>query len=113
MAAILSLIASFAGKIFADKVIGWIAMKAVLVFLFVTIVPLVLNNFLYEIIEILMSFANSQASGASALNGGMSFTGFLAWLLETFRIPEALSLLVSALVLRLILSMIPFVRLVG
>ncbi len=113
MAAILTFIGSFAGKIFADKVVGWIALKALLVFLFITVVPLVLNNFLYDIIKIMMDFASGQAAGATALNGNMSFTGFAAWLIECFRLPEAFSLLISALVLRLVLSMIPFVRLVG
>lgn len=113
MPALIMFIGSLVARVFADKVVGWIAMKAVLCFLFITVVPLVLNNFLYDIIKIMMDFATGQSAGASALNGGMSFTGFLAWLLEVFRIPEAIALLVSALVLRVTLSMIPFVRLVG
>lgn len=113
MQLILTLIGSVFARVLADKVVGWVAMKAILVFLFITIVPLLLNNFLYDIIEIMMNFASGQAGGATALNGDMTFTGFMAWLIECFRLPEALSLLISALVLRLILSMIPFVRLVG
>lgn len=113
MGAILTYLGSSLASIFADKILGWIALKAILVFLFITIVPLLLNNFLYSIIQIMMDFANGQSAGANAFNGGMSFTGFLAWLLQCFKIPEVLSVFVSALVLRLTLSMIPFVRLVG
>lgn len=113
MPAILLFLGASVAKIFADKVLGWIAMKALLVFLFITVVPLLLNNFLYDIIKIMMDFASGQSTGANALNGQMSFSGFAAWLLECFKIPEAFSVLISALVLRLILSMIPFVRLVG
>ena len=110
--AILSFLGSALAKTLTDNVIKWVAMKSLLVFLFVTVVPLVLNNFIYELIEIIMNLANTQAS-SSTFDGAMSFTGFLAWLIECFRLPEALSVLVSALVLRLALSMIPFVRLVG
>ena len=113
MQAILTLLGSLAGKIFADKVLGWIALKSILVFFFITVVPLVLNNFIYDLIEIIMNFATSQTSGVSSLDGAMTFSGFLGWLISTFRLPECLSVLISALCLRLSLSMIPFVRPVG
>jgi hypothetical protein len=113
----LSVILSFMGtsvaRVFTDSVLKWIAFKLLMVFLFITVVPLLLNNFLYDVIEIIMNFASSQTGGSSAFNGAMSFTGLTGWLISTFRIPEAVSVLVSALVLRVILSMIPFVRLVG
>jgi hypothetical protein len=113
MGAILTFLGTILGKVLGDKVLGWVAMKGLMIFLFVTIVPLVLNNFLYDIIQIVMNFASGQASGAGALNGSMTFTGFGAWLMECFRLSEALSVLISALCLRVVLSMIPFVRLVG
>lgn len=87
--------------------------KAVLVFLFIVVVPLLLNNFLYDIIQIVMDFASVQTANARSVNGAMSFSGLTGWLLSCFRIPECLSVLVSALVLRTVLSMVPFVRLVG
>jgi len=112
MQVLLTFLGSFVSKFFVDKVIGWIAVKTLLCFLFITIVPLILNNFLYDLLEILFNFASGQSAGASNIDGNMSFTGFCAWLLECFRISEAISLLVSALSLRAILSMIPFVRMV-
>jgi hypothetical protein len=113
MGAILAFLGTAVARIFADKVLAWIAIKAILVFLFITVVPLLLNNFLYDIIEIMMNFAGAQAGSASSFSGSMSFSGFSGWLISTFRIPEMLSILVSAYCLRLALSMIPFVRLVG
>lgn len=112
LGAILSFLGSGLAKIFTDKVLGYLALKAILVFLFITVVPLILNNFLYDIIEIIMNFASGQAAGASSLSGGMSFSGFMAWLIECFRLPECLSVMISALTLRIVLTMIPFVRLV-
>lgn len=113
MGAILAYLGSSMAAIFTDNVLKWIAFKAVIVFLFITVVPLLLNNFLYDIIKIMMDFAAGQSAGASAFNGNMAFSGFLAWLIECFRLPEVFSVYVSALCLRLALSMVPFVRLVG
>ena len=113
MAQILAFLGTMLAKGLGDKVLAWVALKALLVFLFITIVPLILNNFLYDIIEIFIGLASDQAAGATALNGEMSFSGFAAWLLECFRVPESFSLMISALCLRLVLNMIPFVRLVG
>lgn len=111
MGAILSFLGSAVGRLFADKVVGWIALKLLLVALFTLLVPIILNNFVYDIMEIVMNFANGQAGGAGTMNGAMNFTGFAAWLIACFKLPEALSVLVSALVLRLTLSMIPMVKL--
>ena len=112
MIGILSFFGSALAKIFADKVIGFFAMKAILTLLFLVAVPILLNNFLYDIIEIIMNFASSQVSSSGgSLNGSMSFTGFMAFLIDCFQLPQALSVMVSALVLRLCLSMIPFIRL--
>ena len=113
LAAILTFLGSTAAKVFTDKVLGYVAMKAILVFLFITVVPLILNNFLYDIMKIFIDLIAGQSSGVSAFNGQMSFSGFAAWLIQCFRLPEAFSLLISALCLRLVLNMIPFVRLVG
>ncbi|KAB0666808.1 hypothetical protein F6V25_05175 [Oryzomonas japonica] len=113
MQVLLTFLGSVLGKIFTDGVIKWIAVKTLSVFLFTTVVPIILNNFLYDIIEIVLNFATSQIGSSGSLNGAMSFDGLLGWFVTVFRVPECLSVLISALVLRVILSMIPFVRLAG
>lgn len=110
MGAILAFLGSAAVRIFAEKVIMWVAFKAFLIFLFVMIFPIVMNNLLYDVMEIIKNFA-SQQSGTNTFNGGMSFTGFMAWLIESFRIAECISVIVGALILRVALRMVPFVRL--
>jgi len=110
VAGLLSFLGTGLSRIFADKVIGFIALKVLLTALFILVVPLVLNNFLYDIMEIVMNFASQQQSGASSLNGSMSFSGLLAWFLDCFQIPAAFSVLVSAMILRVTLRMIPFIR---
>ena len=111
MIKILAWFASGLSKLFADKVIGFLALKVVLVFLFIVVIPILLNNFLYDLIEIMMNFSNSQINSSGTMNGTMSFSGLAAWLIDCFQLSQALSVMVSALVLRSVLSMIPFVRL--
>lgn len=113
LATILTYLGSSVARIFSDKILSWIALKAILVFLCIVVMPILLNNFLYDLIEIVMNFANSQSASGSSLNGSMTFSGLLGWLIASFRLPECLSVLISALVLRVCLSMVPFVRLVG
>lgn len=112
MQAILTLLGSMFAKIFADKVLGWVALKLLLIFLFTIIVPIVLNNFLYDIMEIFMNFANNQIGNQGIVNGAMTFSGFSAWLITVFRLPECLAVIISAMQLRVILTTIPLVRMV-
>lgn len=97
-------------RVFAEKLLVWIAFKAFMIFLFVIIAPLVLNNFLYDIIDIVKNFAATQAVGSTSLNGGMNYTGLMAWLIEKFRLAECVSVLINAVVLRQALRMVPFIR---
>jgi len=111
MGALLSFCGSAIAKIFGDKVLSWVALKIVLGFLFIVVLPILFNNALYDIIETVMNFATSQAGGSSAINGQISMTGFAAWLVQMFRVAECVSVLVSALILRATLNMIPMIRL--
>ena len=110
MAALISFIGSFAARIFADKVLGWIAIKTVLSTLFIVIVPILLNNIMYDIMEIVFNFASSKTGEVQSLNGAMSFSGFMGWLLDVFQVPAAFSVIIGALALRVTLKMIPFVK---
>lgn len=111
MPAIIAWLGTVVTQIFTDKVLSWIAFKALMIFLFVVIVPIVLNNFIYSLIEIVMNFANSQLQGANLASADMSFTGIAAWLIQIFKVPECISVVTGALALRSVLAMIPFVRL--
>lgn len=107
MGALISFIGTFASRIFADKIIGWLAIKAVLSTLFIVIVPVLINNIMYDILEIVFNFASSK-SAIQTLNGSMTFSGFMGWLLDIFQLPAAFSVIIGALSLRVTLKMIPF-----
>jgi len=110
MGKLLLFIGSIIARIFTDKVVSAIAWKVILTGLFVIILPIILNNFLYDIMEIATNYAN-QSGSSTTFSGAMTFTGFLAWLVDCFQLAQCLSLYVGALLLRLALNMIPFVRL--
>lgn len=110
MPALISAIGWLVAKIFGDNVIRFIAGKAMLTALFVVVLPLVLNNFLYDIIQALMTWVNGQIS-SNSIDASNSFTGLAAWLINRLRLPECLSVLVSALTLKTILRHVPFLRL--
>ena len=109
-AALLAFFGSSLFKVFTDAVIKWIAFKALMIFLFVTIVPIVLNNCLADIIQLVGDYAGSASSGASSFGGSMNLTDFMGWLADCLKLRECLAVVVSALQLRIVLSMIPFVR---
>jgi len=110
MAALISLIGSFAARIFADKILGWLAIKAVLSTLFIVVVPVLINNIMYDVLEIVFNFASSKSGDIQTLNGSMTFSGFMGWLLDIFQVPAAFSVIIGALALRVTLKMIPFAK---
>lgn len=96
-------------KTIVDKVIMFLAIKAILSFLFIIIVPIILNNLLYDLLEIIKNYMISATAGTSNFDGAMSFNGILAWLNDCFQISSCISIIVGAMQFRLVISMIPFV----
>ena len=97
-------VSSFLG----DNLLRFVAGKVLLTGVFVIILPLVLNNFIYDIINIAITTINSNSQ--TSFNGAMSFSGLTSYIIFTLRVPDCLSVIVSALVLRVTLNHIPFVR---
>lgn len=97
-------------KIFTDKILQWVAIKLVLTTLFIVILPIVLNNLMYDVMNMVMQIANTQTSGAT-FDGHMSFTGLGAYLITKFKIAECISVISGGLLMRLSMSMIPFIKL--
>lgn len=92
-----------------NVVLFWLALKALLTALFIVALPIVLNNVMYGFMESAMTYFNSESGlGLSEFSGLLSTTGILAWLLDCFNIPQAMSIIISAFQLHLILKMIPF-----
>lgn len=108
MPAIIAALSGFLARIIGDSVVRWIAFKALMVLLFVTILPIVLNNFIYEIMQIVFNTVSSNAS--ASFSPSLSYTGLAAWFIQVLKLPECLSVLMSALSVRVALRLIPFIR---
>lgn len=106
IAVILSTISSGFIKVVADRVLLFLAIKALLTFLCIIVFPIVLNNVIHHFLQIAIDSLNSVS--VSGLDGSMTFSGFLGWLIQCFKFPEVLSIIVSAMQMHLMFKMIPF-----
>lgn len=104
-------LAWFAGalaELFATSALYWIALKAALLFLFVTVLPIVILNLLNTFLEGIIGIINSQVSSSGLSAQTLELTGLTAWLVTQFRIPEAFSIVLGAMAFKVVLKMIPF-----
>jgi hypothetical protein len=113
LAPILAFFASAIAKTIIDKILFFLALKAVLTFLFIVIVPIIFNNILADLMTTMLNVVDTVAVQNGTIDGGMSFSGVAAWLIECFQVSACLSVLTAAMQLRLALSMIPFIGFKG
>ena len=108
---VLAWLSGFAANLFSNDVVQFIALKVVLYTLFVTILPIVLNNVFKSIIDGMISIANSATVGGGAPSMVIEFTGAAAALIQIVGLPFAFSVIIAACAFKLTLRMIPFLRL--
>ena len=111
MGALLTFLGSAFATALGYQAVRWAAWKLLLWTFAITIFPVVINNLLWKIIGDSMSLADQQASGHSISAVTIQLVGFTGYLAAKFRIPEGVSILVSAVMFRLAIRMIPFIRL--
>jgi len=104
---LIAVLFKFVSKILSDKVLAFGALKILLVTLFTTVIPLVINNTLHKVLEIGFNFAVGQIDSSGLNLGSIDFAGLTAWILDCFQIPQCLSIICSALILKLTLKSIP------
>ncbi len=95
-------------RIQALSVLHFMAFKAILITLFITVLPILLNNFLYDLIEIIVDLVGDvTVSGISS----QSFTGLAGWFLIKCKIVDAFSIVMSCAVVRYTISLVSLGRL--
>ncbi len=104
------LLAVILGKILTDNLSRWIAQKVLLTTLFITVLPIVLNNFLYEVIQYAINIASTvDPQGLPSLT--LQLSGLAGWFFSNLYLPDAFSVILSAVSVRVFLNHIPFLRL--
>lgn len=98
-------------RLFTMTVNNFLATKIILGTLFLIILPIVVNNILFDFISTILTQVNTYASAnsPSSLQTAISFTGLSAYLLRVCGVLDALSVVLSAITIRFALSWIPFV----
>lgn len=94
--------------VIGDSVLKFFAQKVLLVGLATIVLPIILNNFAYDLMNVAFSLIGD--TNVTGINGSLSFTGLAAYLVIQLRLPDCLSVISSALLVRASLNMIPFVR---
>jgi hypothetical protein len=84
-----------------------LATKIILSTLIITVLPIVLWNLLYDLMGLMFSIVKSLLP--SNLSLSLQDVSFACWFLHNLKIPEALSVVISASITRMLLSMIPFI----
>ncbi len=105
-----SLLVALLEKIFADNVLRFIAIKTILTTLFVVVLPVVLNNLLYEILSYAMDIASS-VNPNDLPSIVLNLTGLAGWFFTELYLVDALTVVLSAVSVRVFLNHIPFLRL--
>ncbi|MCR4287197.1 MAG: hypothetical protein NUW09_04195 [Deltaproteobacteria bacterium] len=111
MVGLLPWLGSALASIIGYSAVRFVAWKVVLYTLLVTVVPIILVNFVFALIQGALSLsADAQAQyGVSPVI--VQLAGLGAWLAQRFRIVEGFSLIFSAMMFRVAVRMIPFIRL--
>lgn len=113
MPAIIGAIVTFFLRTIAVRVAFWLAVKGLLLFFGVFILPVIIYNFCMGLIEEYLTWMNSTLAGTPQEGLSLSLitlTGMGAWMAAALKIPECMSIIISAIKIRLFLMMIPGVK---
>jgi hypothetical protein len=113
MPALLAWLAGTVASFFASKTAEALALKIILTALFMVILPIVLNNVFYDIMESLLTAANEKVGDTGTTSAVLQLSGLAAFLASHLRLPEALSIIITGVTTKVTLRLIPFVRVVN
>jgi hypothetical protein len=114
MGALLSALASWLLGMFARVITfgvnHFMATKIILGILFVTILPIIINNAIYDLMSTMFTAINTYAGSiAPTLNQSIQFTGLAGYLFQALGLQSCFSVILSAMAFRFAISWIPFV----
>ncbi len=94
------------------RVLGGIfGLKTFLNVVFMAVLGIIFYNLACDIIEEVLNFTLSNISGSpQGTITSPSFSGFAGWVISNLKIPECVSVVVSCVSIRFILTKIPFLH---
>ena len=104
-AAIVAFFTSGIAKLLIERLLFFLALKALIIAVCTILLPIILNNLLGDLLQTAIDYMNNISISSV---GNQSFSGFLGWLIDCFKIPQVLSITVSAFQMHITLKMIPF-----
>lgn len=111
---LMGLIAWLAGalaSILGISAVRFIAWKLVIYAIVTVVVPVIIMNIIYSIIENAMALASTAQNQYGVTGYILQLTGLAAWFAIHLKIVEGFALIMSAVLFRMALKIIPFVRL--
>lgn len=103
---LIALASSAVVKMLIDRVLFFLALKALLTALMIIVFPIMIKNIVFSLMSSAMQLVN--ATPVDGYSGLVEFTQLAAWLIETCRVPDCIAILVSAFQLHLLLRLLPF-----
>lgn len=110
MPAIIAVILGAIGKFLTDKLLMYVAIKALIITLFVVVLPIILQNVVVWIFTEIFTFIQGQIPSGTLEDFTISLSGVGAYLAGCFQLPLCISILISAIALRITLNFIPFIK---
>lgn len=97
-------------RLFGLMVANVVATKVILGTLFIIILPIIINNILYELMETVFASVTSFAGDhAPDMPSVITFSGLAGYLASQLGVIDAMSVVLSAMGIRFAMSWIPFV----
>lgn len=97
-------------RLFAFGAAHFAATKVVIATLFIVILPIIINNILYDLMTYVFSAVTDFAGSHSVeIPTAVQFTGLAAYMLQSLGLVDAMSVILSCMAIRFAMSWIPFV----
>lgn len=97
-------------RLFGLMSANMLATKIILTSVFVLLLPVVLNNLIYSLLETAMATVQAHAGSMDGdINPVISFVGTAGYFAQELGFVSAISIIMSAMFVRFTLSFIPFV----
>jgi hypothetical protein len=108
MGALAAMVSAAIARFFLAEGVKWVAFKALLLVLTMTVLPIVLKNVFYDLLSAIMTAVNNKVGSVGTGSIGAvtaEVTGMGGWLAVQLMLPECFSLMLSAVAFRLTLKL--------